>query len=279
MKSIFGKLGYVFIFLFLTGILATGYYLFSFPELLQEKAINSVNIDIAVVLSQIEILNYLVLASAFFALASITFLLVSGKNGDSDNVVYVETYKNKEDDSTANTQQQNLQSKYNERVAEVQKIINQDENEKLILNRVLSKICKDLAASQGAIFKSAFEDDKRFIELWATFAYSVPDSLTVRYEFGEGLAGQAAKSGNMLNLKNVPEGYIKILSGLGSASPSHLMIVPLKDENTTHGVIEIASFVEFNSDEEDFVKVVASLLAKKLGKAQEEVITESQDKN
>jgi hypothetical protein len=277
MKSVIGKLGYVFIFLFITGIFVTGFYLFGLPDLLHEKTIDYVTIEVKLVVAFIDTLNYYFLGTAFLGLAAIAFLLVGARNGNQENIVYVETFKAREEEILEGKGHVNLHSKYSEKIEELKKIIDQDNNEKLILNRVISKICIGLEASQGAIFRAVFEEDKRFIELWATFAYSVPDSLKVRYEFGEGLAGQAAKTGNMLNLKNVPEGYIKVLSGLGSSSPSHLIIIPLIEESESLGVIEIASFVEFASEEEEFLKTVASLLAKRLVISQSEAIPEAKD--
>ncbi len=262
MKSILNKLGYVFIFLFIGGTLVTGYYLYTMPELLQAKSIDGTTIDMSVALSFLHTLNIIAISLIFIGLVAFT-LLLTGKNGDTDNIVYVETYK-EENTGNQNNDRDHLQSKYEGKIDEIKKLIDQGDHEQAILNRVLSKLCKDMNASQGAIFKSKYEEKIRHIELVATFAYSVPDSQTVKFEFGEGLAGQAAKSGKMLNLKNVPEGYIQVLSGLGAASPTNLLIIPLMDAENALGVIEIASFEEFSTDEEDFLKVVASLLVEKL---------------
>ena len=60
------------------------------------------------------------------------------------------------------------------------------------------------------------------------YALSIGESTVIKYEIGEGLIGQSAASGNTLYVDDVPDGYIKIVSGLGSASPQHLLIVPVK---------------------------------------------------
>jgi putative methionine-R-sulfoxide reductase with GAF domain len=276
MKSVVNKLGYVFIFFFISAIFLTGFYLFNLPDEINKKALGAVSVNVKLVEEHVETLSYFFLISTFIGLAAIVFLLL-GRNTGHENVVYVETYKNNEEEKQERNEHSDLNSIYNEKLEEIKSIIEQDANEKLVLNRVLSKLCLGLDASQGAIFKAIFEEEKRFIELWATFAYSVPDSLKVRFEFGEGLAGQVAKTGKLLNLKNVPQGYIKVLSGLGSSSPSHLVIIPLQDDGKCLGVMEIASFVEFTVAEEEFLKGVASLLAKKIASAEIEIVHQDQN--
>ncbi len=86
------------------------------------------------------------------------------------------------------------------------------------------------------------------------------ESASIEYEFGEGLIGQAAVEGRTLYVDDIPEGYIKIISGLGSASPKHLLIVPVKNQKETLGVIEIASFTDLTEDKRKFVEEAAQLL-------------------
>src|SRR5690606_17918836 len=59
---------------------------------------------------------------------------------------------------------------------------------------------------------------------------------------GEGTLGQVYMEGNRTYLKDVPQGHLKITSGLGEATPSHLVIVPMKVNNRVEGVMELASF-------------------------------------
>lgn len=133
-----------------------------------------------------------------------------------------------------------------------------------ILQLGLQSICKQLEAGQGAAYQVQQENDTRFVELKTGYALSISESTTTRYTFGEGLIGQAAANGQLLYLDEVPEGYIKIISGLGSASPRFLLIAPVKHQDAILGVLEIASFSPFSADQRKFVEQAAQLMADKL---------------
>jgi hypothetical protein len=142
--------------------------------------------------------------------------------------------------------------------------LQQAEGEKAILQSALQVISKQLDAGQGAIYGVIEEDGKRSLELKSGYALSIGESTVLRYEFGEGLIGQAAVSGRTLYLDDVPTGYIRILSGLGSASPGYLLIVPIKKQEQVKGIIELASFIPLSEDQRKFVEESAQLIAEKI---------------
>lgn len=115
------------------------------------------------------------------------------------------------------------------------------------------KLAKDLEAVQGAFFKTKEENDIRYIVFVSGYAYHLPDSKEVVFEFGEGLSGQVAKSGKPISISKVPDGYIKVVSGLGQASPSTMLIYPIINEEKVEGVIELAGFKEFGDESKQFL--------------------------
>jgi hypothetical protein len=141
----------------------------------------------------------------------------------------------------------------------VKESLNADDK-KDVLRGALHAICKQLDAGQGAIYEALESNGVRKVELKSGYALNMGESTVVSYEFGEGLIGQAAANGKTLYIDDVPEGYIKIVSGLGSASPRFLLIVPLKAQEKTRGVIEIASFSAFTPDQRKFVEDAAQLI-------------------
>jgi methyl-accepting chemotaxis protein len=128
----------------------------------------------------------------------------------------------------------------------------------------LQAVCKQIEAGQGALYRVLEEGNKRKVELKTGYALSIGESTIIKYEFGEGLIGQSAANGNTLYVDDVPEGYIKIVSGLGSASPKHLLIVPVKNNNKVLGIFELASFAPINEDQRKFVEEAAQLLGNKI---------------
>jgi methyl-accepting chemotaxis protein len=133
-------------------------------------------------------------------------------------------------------------------------------DEKEILQAGLHTICKQLEAGQGAVYVTVEKDNLRRVELKVGYALSMGESTVVSFEFGEGLVGQAAAGAKTLYVDEVPEGYIKIISGLGSAYPEYLLIVPMIQGGKVFGVMEIASFTAITEDQRKFVEESAQLM-------------------
>ncbi|GAB4340014.1 MAG: hypothetical protein OHK0038_19410 [Flammeovirgaceae bacterium] len=134
------------------------------------------------------------------------------------------------------------------------------------LDAALKSICRSLDAGAGAFYVVKKDADIRYIEFIAGYAFIIPDSKVLRYEFGEGLAGQAAKSCSEIILTEVPEGYISIISGLGASRPGSLAVIPCKAKNKDEvmAVFEVASFHKFNQNDIEFLKKAALLITEKI---------------
>lgn len=140
----------------------------------------------------------------------------------------------------------------------------QAKNENETMQFGLQAICKQLEAGQGAVYRIIDEDNKRKVALHSGYALNIGESAMINYEFGEGLIGQSASSGNTLYVDDVPEGYVKIVSGLGSASPRYLLIVPMKTQGRVLGIIELASFTPITEDQRKFVEEASQHMAEKI---------------
>jgi len=119
--------------------------------------------------------------------------------------------------------------------------------------KLLSSICKSIEASVGLFYEVKKEGRKTFAELSATFAIRTPKEEVIRYGIGEGLVGQVAKTGQKMNLDDLPEGYVEISSGLGSSSPKHLAIIPITYHKKLIAVVEVASFKKISSFDEELI--------------------------
>ncbi|NJO03626.1 MAG: GAF domain-containing protein [Bacteroidia bacterium] len=144
-------------------------------------------------------------------------------------------------------------------------ILKNQYNKKQLLDKFLQSLCNHLEAAVGAIYITKIAEDAKMVEMVASYAYFGQDTRSSTYEFGQGLVGQVAKNGKPISLRNVPDGYIKVVSGLGDATPAYLLIFPVKnEEEEVLGVIEIAAFKEFNEQDHNLLKEVALLLAKEI---------------
>ena len=105
--------------------------------------------------------------------------------------------------------------------------------------------CLDIV--QGVAYALRSTDSKYFMA--GSYAYYT-EQTDRTFEVGEGIPGQVAKDKKILFMDNVPEDYIRVVSGLGNGSPRYLMEVPLVFEDQTWAVLELASFdkKDFNYD-------------------------------
>lgn len=145
-------------------------------------------------------------------------------------------------------------------------ILNSGGTQEEILEKSLQAIAKELDAGQGALYLPREEEGKRRIYLESGYALGLGESAEISFEFGEGLLGQAVATGNTLFVDDIPEGYVKIVSGLGSAYPKFLLIVPMKKNGTVDGVIELASFTRITEDQKRFVEEAGKLISEKIKK-------------
>jgi PAS domain S-box-containing protein len=129
-------------------------------------------------------------------------------------------------------------------------------------NDVITHFVKYMGANQGAIFiVNDEEEENPFLELVACYAWDKKKFLEKRISPGEGITGQVWLEKEMIYLKQVPNDFITITSGLGNANPKTVIVVPLKINDDVYGIIELASFKEYDQYELDFVTKVSENIA------------------
>jgi len=253
MKSFYNRLNIIATVFFVLGILFSAFNLYNLPIELEKI---SGRVDLSVVKELMPVLNqtyFIVGLTLLLGLGSIILsLYLLNYTKVSEKIIYVEKADDQKlDDGTK--EEQILKSNLALQVKEIQLGIKDIKDQKEKYEKVLSNLCMRIEASQGLIYQVHKEKSKRYIELYTSFAYNLPDSESVRYEFGEGLAGQVAKEKKKINIQDVPEGYITIISGLGSSSPNHLAILPIEINNEVLFVVEIASFNEISPSDEELI--------------------------
>ncbi|MDX2301675.1 MAG: GAF domain-containing protein [Microscillaceae bacterium] len=150
----------------------------------------------------------------------------------------------------------------NQGIAHLNQII-QDEQENLrdFSLKILENLILYLNAQQGAIFLVRKEDNQEFLERIATYAYGRRKYLRQVIEAGDNLLSQAALSKKSIYMTDLPEGYARISTGLGEASPRNIFISPLKVREEVMGIIELASFHIFESYHREFIEKISENIA------------------
>lgn len=149
---------------------------------------------------------------------------------------------------------------------------------------VIKNLVYYLKANQGGLFLINDTEDISKIELVSAFAYDRKKYVEREINIGDGLIGTVALERNTIYLKELPEDYIEIESGLGDSKPKSLLIVPLKFEDDILGIVEMASFKEFERYEIKFVEEVAqsiasTLLTARINAKTEKLLNDSQKKS
>jgi len=129
-----------------------------------------------------------------------------------------------------------------------------DDLQELAYN-IIKTLVQYLQANQAGLFYLNEDNpDDKYIEFLASFAYDKRKLVHKRIEIGDSLVGRCIQENDTIYLRKLPENYLNITSGLGEHSPRFLLLEPLKTEDSTLGIIEIASFKDFLPHHREFIK-------------------------
>jgi methyl-accepting chemotaxis protein len=173
-------------------------------------------------------------------------------------------------------------------MAEFAEVLRSDDT---TLKELGSNIIKGLVdyveAGQGGLFILNNDNPKNIhLELVACYAYDelqyTQKKIILQHNFGEGLVGQAFLEKSLIYLTNIPDGYLNVISGLGNAPAKSVLIVPLELNNKVEGVIELASFREFEQYEIELIKrlaenITSAILTIKSNENTKKLLHESQE--
>ena len=131
-----------------------------------------------------------------------------------------------------------------------------------LAQQFLWTLAKNTNCTQGALYVTQNELLK-FIE---GYAFHLTEGENLDIEVGDGITGQVAKDGKFINIDNVPEGYLTVLSGLGTSSPTNLLVYPFKDNGYGNvvAIIELASFEKITSQQIDVITHLNDVFVSKL---------------
>jgi len=122
-----------------------------------------------------------------------------------------------------------------------------------VSNLIMSELAPLVNAQYGVFYVTRREENDTVLDLVASYGAEKREELKSTFKLREGMVGQCAADRRAMLLKDVPNEFIKIGSGLGHAKPANVVIMPALFEDDVKAVIELASFSEFNETHQTFL--------------------------
>jgi putative methionine-R-sulfoxide reductase with GAF domain len=104
---------------------------------------------------------------------------------------------------------------------------------------LLSAISKQIEIVVGLVY--SFNAEEKKFKPVADYAYYAEEA-PMEFGIGGGISGQVVKDKKAMFINDLPEGYVKVISGLGTHKPKYLAVIPILDEEDVIGLFEIATF-------------------------------------
>ncbi|NOT77316.1 MAG: response regulator [Cyclobacteriaceae bacterium] len=144
---------------------------------------------------------------------------------------------------------------------------------------IISFLAAYTNSNAGAVYLA--EDDQLVFS--SGYAYA-PKKERTRFKLGETLIGQAAISGKLIELRNVPPESIYISYATGEAKATHIIAIPVLDGKLLKGVIELATLKEFTKRDIEYLSTISHNIGIAISTAQnrkrlQELLEETQSQS
>ena len=122
-----------------------------------------------------------------------------------------------------------------------------------VTSLILSELAPLVGAHHGVFYMMESKEVDGRLHMLASYGYRSSRKLPTSFLPGEGLVGQCALEKQRIWLTDVPRDYIVVSSGLGSAPPTNIVVLPILFEQQVKAVIEIASLDRFTETHLSFL--------------------------
>lgn len=124
-------------------------------------------------------------------------------------------------------------------------------------------LCRELTARTRAAAAAfyALSEDRERLELIGGYALGSEAAVVRAFEVGVGLVGQCARTAQPLWHHHLPDGYLRVRSGLGEGDPRSLALLPLTVPDDVLGVVELACFAAPRPREQRFCEELLPMAA------------------
>jgi putative methionine-R-sulfoxide reductase with GAF domain len=127
--------------------------------------------------------------------------------------------------------------------------------------KLLNNMSDELVLTQGIIYMANSENN--------TFSFLTGYALTntepiADFQIGENLNGQVAASQEIMIVKDIPDDYLSVESGLGKSKPRNLIIAPFIYDKKTIAIIEFTTFQEITNSVSKILSQLTSEASEKM---------------
>ena len=143
-------------------------------------------------------------------------------------------------------------------IARINKVILNDDHLSTVATHIITEISEFVGAGVGALYLVNNSDNEPLLSLAGTYACrDVPSS----FRYGEGLIGQVALMHKSILLKDTPDNYMQVISGLGESSPKNICVMPIIFEKNLLGVFEVGTVEYLNAQQLEYLQQVSEVVA------------------
>lgn len=129
-------------------------------------------------------------------------------------------------------------------------------------NKILANLAREMEFLQGIVYVK----DLREGLFKPAGEYAITDRKPQPFKAGDTLPGEVAADKTMMILYDIPENYCTVSSGLGTAQPSYLLLVPVVSNGESIAVLELAAFKKPDESTGKVLQLVSNELVNKLTK-------------
>lgn len=160
-------------------------------------------------------------------------------------------------------QEESMRNWASEGITELSSVMRAHQDLKQMSEKVIGSLVKYVHMNQGAVFitEEGETEAHTTLRLMGCYAYERTKFADRVIHPGEGILGQVYLEKHYVYLDKVPQNYVFITSGLGMATPTYLLVMPLVHEEKVQGVIELASFGPIEEYKIRFIERFAQLMA------------------
>jgi CheY-like chemotaxis protein/CHASE3 domain sensor protein len=147
---------------------------------------------------------------------------------------------------------------------------------------VLSQLAGYLGVSVAAFY---VREPLGNIERVASFGLPAEQANTEqRFTGNDTMVGQAVQERRLIRLDNLPHAYLSVASGLGSTSQLNIVVMPISNENSVNGVLELAFLRPVEDLDIEFLELIAANIGTSIDAAHyrkrlQDVLAETQQLN